>query len=187
VSAKEVLQYLRLILFIYIIAMIEDQLPSEQDRKATLGCLAAILNITFASHQRVDIVSNTVSNTGESSGSLKSQGDDNKSEGVQDDTTQDSAHDMSNNFTIRDDSLVDDTTSKSFISRSATQKQHQQQAIRRTKAFQKELLKISAELLFLSPDHAKVFLPNLDIECTDQSMEQELLLQPFLQSLSNSS
>ena len=70
------------------IAMLDDQLPSEQDRKATLGCLAAILNITFASHERVDIVSNTpntLSNAGESSGSLKSQGDDNKSERVQDD------------------------------------------------------------------------------------------------------
>lgn len=167
------------------IAMLEDQLPTEQNRKATLGCLAAILNITFASHQRVDIVSNnTISTGGSSSGSLKTQGDD---KSVQDDTTQDSVHDMSNNFTIRDDELEDDTTNtKSFMSRSATQKQHQQQAIRCAKAFQKELLNISAELLFLSSDHAKVFLPNLDIQCTDQTMEQELLLQPFLQSLSNS-
>ena len=170
------------------IAMLEDQLPSEQDRKATLGCVAAILNVTFASHQRVDIVSNnTLSNAGgSSSGSLKSKGNDDKI--LQDDTTQNSAHDndMSNNFTIRDELDDDTANNKSFMSRSATQKQHQQQAIRRTKAFQKELLNISAELLFLSPDHAKVFLPNLDIECTDQSLEQELLLQPFLQSLSNS-
>ena len=75
------------------IAMLEDQLPSEQDRKATLGCVAAILNITFASHQRVDIVSNnTLSNAGgSSSGSLKSKGNDDKI--LQDDTTQNSAHD----------------------------------------------------------------------------------------------
>jgi len=93
---------------------------------------------------------------------------------------------MSNNFTIRDELDDTSTTNKSFMSRSATQKHNQQQAIRRAKAFQKELLNISAELLFLSPDHAKVFLPNLDIQCTDSSMEQELLLQPFLQSLTNS-
>ena len=104
------------------------------------------------------------------------------------DTIQDSAHDMSNNFTIRDELDNADTSAnnKSFMSRSATQKHNKQLAIRRTKVFQKELLNISAELLFLSPDHAKVFLPNLDIECIDQSMGQELLLQPFLQSLSNS-
>ena len=40
-------------------AKLENHLPSEQDRKAVLGCLAAVLNIMFASHERVDCLIDT--------------------------------------------------------------------------------------------------------------------------------
>ena len=138
-----------------------SSLPSEQDRKATMGCLAAVLNIMFTARQRVDNVDKK-----SSSASLKSQADDSQEDG-------DITSDISNfSFREDDDELYDNA--------------EQQKSMQRAKSFQRELLQISAELLLLSPDHAKVFLPNLDIVCADAKMEQELLLQPFLQSLSNS-
>ena len=176
--------------------LLENHLPSEQDRKALLGCLAAVLNIMFASPQRQQIDSMLKSgvSSGGSSGSLKSQDGGGKKEEVDahDDISceQDSSVvDDVSNFSIRQkDEEEDDTSGKSssvWSSKAHKQQQHQQRTIRRTKSFQRELLNISAELLFLSPEHAQVFLPNLDIQCSDQVMEQELLLQPFLQSLSS--
>ncbi|KAL7498302.1 hypothetical protein ACHAWT_008680, partial [Skeletonema menzelii] len=67
----------------------------------------------------------------------------------------------------------------------STHNLQQQRSIQRNKSFQHELLSVSAELLFLSSDHAKVFLPNLDIVCTDKNKASELLLQPFLESSSS--
>ena len=177
-------------------AKLENHLPSEQDRKATLGCLAAVLNIMFASHERVDRVIDSMKSgvsSGGSSGSLKSQNDAGEKEvdAHHDDdiSYEQDASDLDvTNFSIRQEDEDDGTSNKSSRWSSTAYKQQQQQqqrTIRRTKAFQKELLNISAELLFLSPEHAQVFLPNLDIQCSDQAMEQELLLQPFLQSLSN--
>jgi hypothetical protein len=148
-----------------------SSLPSEQDRKATMGCLAAVLNIMFTARQRVDNVDKKSSSTTSpsrdySSASLKSQPDNSQED-------EDITSDISNfSFREDDDELHDNV--------------EQQKSMQRAKSFQRELLKISAELLLLSPDHAKVFLPNLDIVCTDAKMEQELLLQPFLQSFSNS-
>ena len=146
-------------------------LPSEQDRKAIMGCLAAVLNIIFAAHQRVEESKSVASAANESSGSLKSQGNEEKDNALSPDMA---------NFSIRDE--MDESSSTGGKS-----KLRQQQTTQRNKAFQRELLNISAELLFLPSDNAAVFLPNLDIQCNDQTTEQELLLDPFLQSLSSSS
>ena len=145
-------------------------LPSEQDRKAVMGCLAAVLNIIFAAHQRVEKSKTVASAANESSGSLKSQENEEKDNALSPDMT---------NFSIRDE--MDESSSTGGKS-----KLRQQRTTQRNKAFQRELLNISAELLFLPSDNAAVFLPNLDIQCNDQTTEQELLLDPFLQSLSSS-
>ena len=130
-------------------------LPSESDRKAAIGCLAAALNITFAAHKRVE---------------------DNN---VDDNTEEDASIPDMATFSIRDEE--DDIMVEG---KSSTAQKLQQRRTQRLKSFQRELLSISTELLYLSPDNARVFLPNLDLQCNGQKMEQELLLGPFLQSLS---
>ncbi|KAL7532772.1 hypothetical protein ACHAXR_008418 [Thalassiosira sp. AJA248-18] len=151
-------------------------LPSEQDRKAVMGCLAAVLNITFAARQRKEEGGESKTNNsavGKNVGTAESDA---------------AAADDDINFSIRqsdDDDDGNNSHNAAEPSRSIAAQQ-QNSALRRTKAFQRELLNISAELLFLSPEHAAVFLPNLDIQCADGDMEQDLLLRPFLDSLSSS-
>ena len=168
-------------------------LPSESDRKTTLGCLAAVLNIMFAARQRKydadkpvarpdDVVDSSsqpaTQNNAQDDGASEecgAQNIDNDNEAIIA-----GAADGVATFSIRDEEQNQDAPSKSKIER------QQQKAMRRIKAFQRELLSVSAELLFLTPDNAAVFMPNLDIQCVDHAMEQEMLLQPFLQSLSSS-
>mmetsp|Transcript_4463 Transcript_4463/g.7918 ORF Transcript_4463/g.7918 Transcript_4463/m.7918 type:complete len:857 (-) Transcript_4463:55-2625(-) len=153
-----------------------DKLPSEQDRKALMGCLAAVLNIAFAARQRKDSDDTAADNT--ALGASKIQED--AKGGRQ--AAADDADTAAINFSIVQNNNDDDGPSSSTRSKSSTTASH---ALRRTRAFQRELLNVSAELLFLTADHAAVFLPNLDIQCVDDTaMEQELLLRPFLQSLS---
>ncbi|KAL9182962.1 hypothetical protein ACHAXT_004241 [Thalassiosira profunda] len=148
---------------------LDDRLPSEQDRKATLGALAAVLNIVFAARRRETITELPKSKGG--SGEEASNSEENV-EGAPDALA----------FSIRQDG---DDDAAGPGGESAKARQQRERADRRARAFQRELLQVSAELLFLSPDHAAVFLPNLDVECADAGAERELLLRPFLESLSS--
>jgi len=166
-----------------------ENLPSEQDRKAVMGCLAAVLNITFAARQRKDIV-RAAPAAHHGAPLSKLEGGVSKSGRDGDAADGDVAADVAAvNFSIRQNDDDDSTTARPSWSTTSSARQQQKMATvtRRAKAFQRELLSVSAELLFLTPDHAAVFLPNLDIQCVDDTtMEHELLLQPFLQSLGSS-
>uniref|UniRef100_A0A7S4IC55 DUF726 domain-containing protein n=1 Tax=Odontella aurita TaxID=265563 RepID=A0A7S4IC55_9STRA len=126
-----------------------SNLPTEQDRKATIGCLAAALNIMF-SHQRREVMEKKEKEEG-NDGAISGQ--------------------KLNMSMCQDGESVVPSWAPNLC--------------RRKKEFQKELLNMSAGLLFLSPDHATVFVPNLDIRCTDNKQEHQLLLEPFLQSMSS--
>jgi len=136
-----------------------------------------VLNITFAARlHHIDVspivTATDAPSTSGSSGSLQF------SSSPEDDASDDV---ITPQFTIREDDDEDTTSTM----RSSAHNLQQQRSIQRNKKFQHELLSVSAELLFLSSDHAKVFLPNLDIVCTDKNKASELLLQPFLESSSS--
>jgi len=147
-------------------------LPSEQDRKATLGCLAAVLNIMFE-HQLAPKTT---------SGKLKKG--------------------SSSSFSEKGAA----TSTRSSLGRGsgdACDAVWNGAAARRTREFQKELLRMmSAELLYLDPDvYAIEFLPILnncdgkfqivhedDTDSTGTkavSSTEKILLNPFLSSFSN--
>lgn len=148
-------------------------LPSEQDRKATLGCLAAVLNIMFEhqfyKHQPVTKTSSAKSKQGSASSSPSSSSKGRVS--------------TTNNSDENEDNVVGVGVSA-----------------RRTREFQKELLLMSTELLFLDPNvHAVEFLPilnsrNSKFQCDDDtdttggaalSSVEKVLLHPFISSFSS--
>lgn len=152
-------------------------LPSEQDRKTTVGCLAAVLTIMFEhqfyQHQPVMQQPSVKSKKGLA---LSSSSSSSKGKGS---TTTGSSGDGGGN---EDSSVVVGVSSQ------------------RTREFQKELLLMSTELLFLDPDiHAIEFLPILNnhdgkFQCEDDtdttgvaasSSVEKLLLHPFISSFSN--
>jgi len=184
--------------------LLERGLPSEQDRKAVVGCLAAVLNIASASRRRLALAddgcdaavaprppiptaADAVVNPTSSSGA----GDNCRRDDT--DAADSDAPATTAAFSIRDhegrDEVPPSQTNDSRFGRSTTvaksQQRQQLRAARREGSFQRSLLDVSAEMLFLSPDHALAFVPNLDIRCEDESAERELLLAPFLGSLSS--
>lgn len=153
-------------------------MPKEGDRKAILGCLGGVLNITCA-HQFED--------------------EEEKSKTRSSTTTKITEHDAQSDhaasFSIRENGT---STGSSHHTSSTAQKRSKScitsERRKRTSQFQRDLLKLSANLLFLPPDTATVFLPNLDIQVSlgngseDDAGQhrRELLLDPYLQSLSSS-
>jgi len=144
-----------------------SQIPKEGDRKAILGCLGGVLNISCAHHYYA---------VEDKAGSRPS-------------AAMEDAEIRMASFSIRE--RLGDDCDMSSNGASST-------AVARTKRmskFQRDLLKLSASLLFLPPDAATVFLPNLDIQVLVEKSDdendagrrrRELLLDPFLQSLSSS-
>ncbi|OEU11807.1 DUF726-domain-containing protein [Fragilariopsis cylindrus CCMP1102] len=113
----------------------DDPIPSEQDRKATIGCLAAVLNIMFT-HQ----LFTTIGSSGRVDDDVDGNGNGNGN--------------VSNN--------------------------------KRTTEFQKELLLMSTELLYLNPaTHAEEYLSILTSTTKTTLSSEQLLLDPFLSSFSS--
>ena len=153
----------------------ETNLPSEQDRKATLGCLAAVLNIMFEhqSHHHPHTPTSLTTSSSKGGVGLSSL----------------SLKERKSTTTARsgggDDVLVFGASE------------------RRTREFQEELLQMSCQLLYLPSVHAIEFLPILenrnegksnhivDNNAEDNiigdasSASEYLLLEPFLSSFSN--
>ena len=154
-----------------------SRMPKEGDRKAILGCLGGVLNITCA-HQFQDNEDN--------SGTRSSTTMKNAELCTQTDTV---------SFSVRESDTI--ISSHSYSASGATSKRSKSCIIserrKRTSQFQKDLLRLSADLLVLPPDTATVFLPNLDIKvstgngCENDAGQRrrELLLDPYLQSLSS--
>ncbi|EJK69657.1 hypothetical protein THAOC_09063, partial [Thalassiosira oceanica] len=135
----------------------------EQDRKAVLGCLAAVLN--------------TASRRGEggpAAGSSSVRG--------ADDGTSSSVHGSSSSGSGGRVGPLGSLGSRRHAAEAA-------EARRRLGAdeFRRELLRSSAGMLSLSSDHAEAFFPNLEAELPDNEggTAEELLLRPFLASLSS--
>ena len=123
-----------------------DKLPSEQDRKATLGCLAAVLNIMFAYQHQYN------------------QNDQHKT--LDNDNNNDD--DDSNRGGASNDRNIDSEGEETIIAFSIRSNQDEHNS--RTREFQTGLLFLSSELLFLDPEtHARAYLPTLDIQCWDNS------------------
>lgn len=134
----------------------ERNLPSEQDRKAILGCLAAALTIMF-DHQ--------TSHHHPATASVVKSTDKSK-KGVSTSTT------TNNNTTTGHNHHDNGSTSSLGVSGA------------RTREFQEELLVTACQLLYLEPTvHSVEFLPILDNRSASSS--ESLLLDPFLSSLSD--
>jgi len=140
-----------------------SMLPRESDRKATMGCLAAVLNIMFTSRRR------DPSPAAEASSAKKAAADTDTSNISNDTDLQ-----AEDSFDIRSEEDIDIDTQDATNTADV-----------RNARFQKELLTMSAHLLLLTPDHATVFMPNLGIQCRDERQDYHLLLEPFLLSLSS--
>ena len=163
------------------------KLPSERNRRAVIGCLAACLNIGLASRSGAPTHGDGADD--ESSSSFLEENDNNNNHG-------------------EDDDDKDNLQRRTIL-------------VCRTKALHLDLLTLSADLLFLDPDHARSFIPYLDVrfrheneatantaatsatsmtkttttketledaECKRkqrQRMIEDTLLRPFLESLSS--
>jgi len=167
---------------IVLITMINPhKLPSERNRRAVIGCLAACLNIGLAS--RSGAPTSRDDGADESSSFILEENDNNND---------------------HEDDEKDNLQRRTMMSR--------------TKSLHIDILMLSADLLFLDPDHARSFIPYLDVrfhheneattnteaatpatttmtketpedmECQRkqrQRMIEDTLLRPFLESLSS--
>lgn len=152
-----------------------EHLPVEQDRKAIMGCLAAILNLMRSDETRLH--ANNDDNS-PSDANTEATGDESGQEVIAIETQSRASVKKSSTVTsTRTEKRRESKADAAVVARHA----------KRREDFQKELLHMSADLLLLSEDHADTFLPTLEIATDDdenQVEEQELLL-PFLESLSS--
>jgi len=167
-----------------------------------LGCLAAVLNIMFARRERRLGPSAPSTTAGDGSDSKdhgaivastsESEEDAHENSGATSAVASAANNDHAQHFSIVDTANSNNnadpkdhspTKSKSTAKPSSKEIQRQT-AHRRNRAFTHELLTLSSSLLFLPPDRAEMLLPNLDIRCETEDAERELLLRPFLSSLS---